>query len=102
MALQDIRYAHDALNGLDITLKIVVELGIERRIDRVHRRNHEQRVAIRGSLRDRFRGDIGAGPRTILDDELLTEALGGPRPNEAREDVGRAPRCKAHHEPYRP
>jgi hypothetical protein len=43
----------------------------------------------------RLGGDIGAGPRPVLDHELLAQPLRQPLPHDPRHDVGRAAGGKA-------
>jgi hypothetical protein len=49
--------------------------GIRCRIDRVGRTDDEQRIAVRGRTHGRLDGDIAAGPRPVVDDELLAESF---------------------------
>src|SRR5215831_15459532 len=62
----------------------------ERRVDRLCRTDHEQRMAVRRCAHDGFCGDVGTGPRPVLDKELLAESLRKPLRYQARDDVGRA------------
>src|SRR5262249_19803389 len=73
-----------------------------RGIDRGHRRDHEQRVAVGGCLHDRLGGDVAAGARPILDDELLAETLRKPLPDQPRDNVGGAAGGKSHQQAHRP
>jgi len=84
---QDVGVANDASDRRDIADKIVIELVVERRVDRVRRADQEQRIAVGGRTHDRLGADIGAGARAVLDDELLTEPLRQPLAHQARGDV---------------
>ena len=86
----DVGAADDARDRRDVADEIEIELVVERRVDRVRRTDQEQRVAVRGRAHDRLGGDIAAGARPVLDDELLAEPLRQPLTHQAREDVGRA------------
>src|SRR5262249_48887510 len=86
----------------DVTDEIEVELVIERRVDRVGRMDQEERIAIRGRTHDRLRGDITAGARPVLDDELLAEPLREPLADQASDDVGAAASGKAGDDAHRP
>src|SRR5262249_21416960 len=48
---------------------------------------HEERIAVGRQPHDRLYTDIATTARTVLDDELLTEALRQPLTNEARSNV---------------
>ena len=50
----------------------------------------EQRVAVRGRSHDRLGGDVAAGARPVLDDELLAEALRQPLTGQTRNQVASA------------
>ena len=87
--------ADDARDRRDVADEIEIELVVERRVDRVRRADQEERVAIRGRTHDRLGGDIAAGARPVLDDELLAEPLRQPLTHQARDDVGRAARRRS-------
>src|SRR5262249_10109907 len=74
----------------------------ERRVDRLCRTDHEQRMAVRRCAHDGFCGDVGTGPRPVLDPELLAESLRKPWCYPARADVGRAPGGSADDQASRP
>ena len=61
--------AADARDWGDIADKIVVEMLVERDVDRLRRTDQEQRVAVCWRMGDRFGADITAGTRPIVDDE---------------------------------
>src|SRR5262245_44162495 len=81
---------------------IVIELIIERCVDRVDRSDYEQHVAVCGRAHDRLGGDIAAATWPILHDELLTKPLRQPLSDQAREDVLRTAGGKADHDAHRP
>jgi hypothetical protein len=61
--------AADARDWGDIADKIVVEMLVERGVDRLRPADQEQRVAVRRRMGDRFGADVAAGARPIVDDE---------------------------------
>ena len=85
-----IGHADDARDRRDVADEIEIELVVERRVDRVGRTDQEERIAVRRRTHDRLGGDIAAGARPVLDDELLAEPLRQPLTDQARDDVGRA------------
>ena len=86
----DERRTGDACDRRDVADEIEIEIVVERRIDGVRRRGHKKRVAVRRRPHDRLGGEICAGARPVLDDELLAEPLRQPLADQAREDVGQA------------
>jgi len=60
-----------AMSRMKLKLSFFVKCGV----DRVRRRDHEERIAVRGCVHDRLGGDIVLpAPGLVLDDELLTES----------------------------
>ena len=51
--------------------------------------DHEERVAIGGSTRDRLQCEIAAGARPVVNDHRLAEPLRQRMADQARDDVGR-------------
>ena len=98
----DVGHADDARDRRDVADEIEIELVVERRIDRVRRADQEKRVAVGRRAHDRLGGDIAAGARPVLDDELLAEPLRQPLTDQARDDVGRAAGGKADNDAHRP
>jgi len=98
----DVGHDHNAGDRRDVADEIEVELVIERRVERVRRNGHEERIAIRCRTHDRLRGDITAGARPVLDDELLAEPLREPLADQACDDVGAAAGGKADDDADRP
>src|SRR6266702_6853218 len=82
--------------------EIEIEVVIERRVDGVRRTRQQKRIAVRAGTRDRFGGEIAAGTRPGLDDELLTKSLRQPLRHQTREDVICATGCESDHDPHRP
>src|SRR5262249_59950149 len=64
--------------------------------------DHEERVAICRRTPDRLYTDIATTARTVLDDELLTEALRQPLTNEARSNVVNTTGRKWDNDAHRP
>jgi hypothetical protein len=78
------RHQGDRRKGAE---RIVRQLGIERRIDRVGERRHQQRVAVWGARRHRGGADDGAGARLVLDDDRLAEIRGHRLAEPARNNI---------------
>ena len=94
--------ADDARNRGDIADEIVIELLVERCIDRVRHGEHDKRVAVRRRAHGHFGADVGGGAGPVLDDEWLSEPLGQPLADEAREDVVCATGRKSGNQAHRP
>jgi hypothetical protein len=92
MAHHDARHLCEVGDKREVPEQIEVELGIQRRIDCVGDRRHEQRVAIGRRFRRHFSRNIGAGTRAVLDDHLLAPRLVQFLPHRARQHVRRAGR----------
>src|SRR5271168_1058204 len=83
-------------------MKLKLRLS-ERRIDGVRRHDlHEECVTVRRGARDEFGANIAAGPRPVLDDELLPEPLRQRLSQEARDDVGCIAGRKTKDDAHRP
>ena len=98
----DVDRAQQACDRFNITNEIEIKLGIERRVDSVRRRDEKECVAVGGRPHDRLRGDIAAGARPVLDNELLTERLRQPLTDQAGDNVGRPASGKANNDAHRP
>src|SRR5262249_47214399 len=99
--VHDIRRAKNSRDWRDVADEIEIELVVERRVDRVRGADQEQRVAIRGLVRDRLGADVGTrGP--VLDSELLAETLREPLTDHACGDVARAAGGKRYDPAHRP
>src|SRR5438552_15967048 len=79
--------AHDRR---DIADEIIVELIIERRVDRVSHIDHEKRVSVSGRTHDGLRADIVASARPVINDKWLAEPLREPLTEQAGKNVERA------------
>ena len=75
---------------------------IERCVDGRRRVNHEKCVAVWRRLHDCPGSDVGAGARSVLNDERLAEALGELLADQARDDVGSAAGGIANDDLHRP
>ncbi len=78
----------DARDRRDVAHEIELEIAVERRVHRVGRDRHQDRVAVRRGLGDVFGADIAGGARPVLDHELLAEPLRQMLPREPRDGVG--------------
>jgi hypothetical protein len=87
MDLHDMRHADDARNRRNITNEVVVEFFEQCCIDCRGSTDHEKRIAVCRRTHDRLYTDIATAARTVLDDELLTEALRQPFTDQARSNV---------------
>src|SRR5262249_41025268 len=56
----------------------------------------QQRVAVRGTVRDRLRANIATGARAVLDNDRLIPFLAKLFGNDPRQRVGRSTRWKRH------
>src|SRR5262249_36031222 len=72
-------HADDARDRRDITHEIEIDVGIERRIDRILITNQEKRVSIWRRFHDRLRAVVNGvalrATNPIFDDEWLTEPI---------------------------
>lgn len=59
-----------------------------RLVDRVCEQRKQQRVTVRGRLRDDFGTDIAARARPVIDDDGLAEPIGEPSRHDAGENIG--------------
>src|SRR5262249_21698106 len=95
-------HAVDARNRRNITNEVVVEFFEQCCIDCCGSADHEKRIAVCRRTHGRLYTDIATTARTVLDDELLTEALRQPLTNEARSNVVNTTRWKWDVEPHGP
>src|SRR5215472_14779309 len=98
----EVGHDNNAGDRRDVADEIEVELLIKRRVHRVRRMDEEERIAIRYRTHDGLRGDIGAGARPVLDNELLAEPLREPLADQASDDVGAPAGGKADDDAHRP
>src|SRR5262245_52028033 len=94
--------ADNASARRNITDKIVVELFVERCVDRGGTADHEERVAVGRGAYDGLNTDITTASRTVLNEELLAEALRQPLTDQARSDVVRTTGGKGDDDSHRP
>ena len=87
--------------GSDVPDEIEIELLVERGVDRVCRTYRQERVAVGRRAHHSLGGEVGAGPRPVLNDKLLTEPLRQPLSHESREDVSAGAGGKADDDAYR-
>src|SRR6516225_4260719 len=64
-----------ASNWRDVAEKKEIKVVVQRRVDRRRSVDHEERVPVWCRLHDCLCSDVGAGARSVLDDERLAEAL---------------------------
>ena len=77
----------NAHNRRGVADEIEAEPVIERRIDCVRNAGEQNCIAIRCGRYHEFGGDIGAGARFVLDDELLSKSIRQPLAHQACDDV---------------
>src|SRR5262245_26916805 len=70
--LHDEGCANNARDWRYVADEIEVELFVERRVDGIRRADQEDRISIRGRIHHRLGGEVTAGARAVLNDELLT------------------------------
>ena len=73
--LEHVGNAEEACNGGEVANEIEIEITVERRVDRVRRCSHQERIAIGGRSRDHLGADIATGARAIVEDKWLTQSL---------------------------
>ena len=98
----DVGKANDAGDRLHLLHEIERQLVVKRGVDRVRRRDQQQRVAVRRGAQHGLGRDIGAAARPVFDDEGLAELFRQPLPHQARREVRRAARRIADDEANRP
>src|SRR5262249_37435637 len=81
--------------------EIEIELVVKRCVDRARRAEEAQRIAIGSRAHDRLGADIATCTRAIFNDELLTQPLRQPLPDEPRSNVGRAGWSERHDQVHR-
>src|SRR5262245_41651834 len=90
------------INRRNIANEVVVEFFEQCCIDCCGSTDHEERIAVCRRTHDRLYTDIATTARTVLDDELLTEALRQPLTNEARSNVVNTTGRKWDNDAHRP
>jgi hypothetical protein len=94
--------ADDGCDRCDIADEIEIEFVVECRVACVRWTDHEQDIAVSGRTHDGLGADVGAGARAIFNDELLTQPLRQPLPDEPRGNVRRAGWSDRHDQAHRP
>src|SRR5262249_32303906 len=72
----------------DVAHEIEFQIRVERRVHRIGRNRHEDRVTVRRGPYNVFGGGVAAEARRVLDQEWLAEPLRQPLAREATDDVG--------------
>src|SRR5262249_168293 len=90
----------DASNRRDVANEI--EPLIERRVDRLCRTDHEQRVSVCGRAHDGLGSYVGTSTRSVLNDEWLAKSLRQPLPHRTCNGLGIAASGKADEDAHRP
>src|SRR6516165_3529467 len=98
----DVDRAQQACDRFNITNEIEIKLGIERRVNRVRRRDEKECVAVGGRPYDRLRDDIADATWSVFDHEWLAKALRQPLADQARDNVGWSARGKTDDDAHRP
>jgi len=99
--LEHERIERDDRDRHDIANEVELEVLVECRIARVRLAGRQQRIAVGGCVHDRLGGDVGAGARPVLDDELLAQSLRQRLCHQAGHDVSAAARRKSNDDPHR-
>ena len=86
----DQRCTLDAGDRRNVAGETEVEIVVERLVDRAGRPGQQKCVTIRRRMGHEAGADIGAGAATVLDDDLLIEALRHRLCYEARNNIERA------------
>jgi hypothetical protein len=63
----------DSPDWRDVADEIEIELVVERRVDRIRRADHEERITVWRCAHHRFGGNIATCAWPVLDDERLAE-----------------------------
>ena len=71
-------------------------------VDSVAERHVEQRIAVGRRVDDGIGGDIAAGARAVVDDDILPEPLRQRLLQDARDDIGRQTGCETDDQVQRP
>ncbi len=96
------RRAQDRADRREIAGEIEVEVSVERHVDGLRRRGHQQRVAVCRCAHDGFGPDIGGRAWAVLDHEGLAKPFGQPLTDQARDQIGVAGGWERHDHPHRP
>src|SRR5262245_15881816 len=102
MHLQHAVAAIEARNRGDVAYEIEIELIVERDVECVVDADQEKRIAVGRCGHYGFGGDVAAAAGSVLDNELLAEAVGEPLRHEARPGVGGTAGSKTNYDAHRP
>src|SRR5262249_8501221 len=90
----DKRSAANARDRNYVPEKIIIDLVVDRGVDRVRRSDPEERMAVCRRSDHDFGRDRTGRSRPVLDEERLTEALRQPLTQRTRDDVAVVPAGK--------
>src|SRR5437763_9936920 len=89
----DVRHADDPCDGRYVMDNIELGVFVEGSSNCVGRTEQKKRMTVGSCIHNRFNAYVAAGPRPVLDDELLTKSLRQPLGHYTRENVG-TPTCR--------
>ena len=96
---EDVRHLRDQRHRHEVLLRVVRDLRVQARVDRVRaHRAHQQRVAVAGRLGDEVRADAAARAGAVVDDDRLAPRLLQLLRDAAAHDVERPAGRERHHE----
>ena len=75
-----IRHAHDRGDRRDVAPELEMQLVVERRVDRLRRRYHQDGVSVGCRINDCLHADIACRAGPVLDDKRLPKPLRQPCP----------------------
>jgi hypothetical protein len=87
MHLHEVGHAQQPRDRRNVANEVETELVVQRCIGRVGNGDRKQRVPVWRGTNDRFGGNVAAGARPVLHDELLAKPLRQPVTDQARGDV---------------
>ena len=85
-----VRTRRDEAHRSEVLYRIIRQLCIQARVDRVRARRRQQRVAVGRRIRHELRRKQAAGAGTIVDDHRLLQILAQVFREHAGEDIGAA------------
>jgi hypothetical protein len=71
MHYHHIGIADEARYRRNVANEIEIELSVQRRVVRVRRAGHEERIAVGRRAHDHLGSDVGAGARPVFDNDRL-------------------------------
>ena len=96
------RRTHGVHDGREVGDEVVGQVAVQRRVDRIDRVGHEQRVAIRRRMGGEFGADIVVAAGPVLGNEGLTELIREPLRQHAGDDIGRTAGGRSDDDAHRP